>query len=444
MSIVSSLAPLTFFSPFAALFGLSIIGLTRYRSNEILVRRIVMISQVVALLVSALVFIFLIYPGNDNYIPLTLVEWQLFSFGEHGISFKLTMDKLSSCFVLLSIILTNIVGVFSQHYLHRDASFFRFFFLNTLFLNGIIILFTGFNFQVLFIGWEIVGITSALLISFFNLRKEAVDNALNAFWAYRVSDIGLLTGAAILGAHGNLHAFNSSLPSENLPAVVCYIVPIALLLSAMGKSAQYPFSSWLPKAMEGPTSSSAIFYGGLSIHAGVYLLIRLTTEYNVPPIVLYMFIVVGVVSSFYGMLLSQVQSDVKSALAYASLSQVGLMFIELGLGFYKIVIIHAVGHAFLRTYQILKSGAIIHEFLDFEDAHRNESRTKVSSIFSFFISEKSLQKIFSYSFDLALRDTSSPSKIILNLESLSGLFNRLEDAWINFVTGCESTHSKES
>jgi NADH:ubiquinone oxidoreductase subunit 5 (subunit L)/multisubunit Na+/H+ antiporter MnhA subunit len=157
-----------------------------------------------------------------------------------------------------------------------------------------------------------------------------------------------------------------------LPSPLVYLVPFLLLLSAIGKSAQFPYSSWLPRAMEGPTSSSAIFYGGLSIHAGVYLLLRVRLEYQVPTGVLVLMAFIGAISCLYGAMLTQVQSDVKSALAYASLSQVGTMFVEISLGWYYIATIHCLGHAFLRTYQILKCSSIIHQFVEFKDSHQHD------------------------------------------------------------------------
>lgn len=435
MDILEKLAPLLFISPLTALGLLSLVGLTSLKSSEVLIKRIVMISQIITLIVS-LIISFSMLTGQINLAsPLKIFDWEIFSFSEHHIDFKLNLDVLSVHFVLLAVVLTNIVGVFSQNYLHRDASFYKFFFLNTLFLNGVIIIFTGASFAVIFIGWELIGITSALLISFFNIRREAIDSSLNAFWAYRVSDIGILTASALLASFLPDHIFNSQAHPKQLPESIAFIVPVLLLLSAMGKSAQYPFSAWLPKAMEGPTSSSAIFYGGLSIHAGVYLLLRLNTEYDIPNFAHYLIIIVGFVSAFYGACLSQVQSDVKSALAYASLSQVGIMFMEIGLGFYDVVIVHCLGHAFLRTYQILKSASILHEFLDFHDSHLDQKQSKVSSLIGLVISENVKLKIFSYSFDLALKDASSPSLVLLGLEKLSRGLNILEENWIKLITG---------
>jgi NAD(P)H-quinone oxidoreductase subunit 5 len=294
----------------------------------------------------------------------------------------------------------------------------------------------GSTFQVIFMGWEFVGITSALLISFFTLRRETIDNALHAFWAYRISDIGLLVGSFLLGAaipgyvFGEMGAHRYHLPPE-----VAVIIPCLLLFSAMGKSAQFPYSSWLPRAMEGPTSSSAIFYGGLSIHAGVFLLLRMRSELMVPTPVLFAMALVGIVSCVYGVLLSQVQSDVKSALAYASLSQVGIMFVEISMGWNQVAIVHCLGHAFLRTYQILKCSSIIHQFVEFEDAHQHDMERAKAGLLPLLITRRRQGRLFSFSFDLALRAASGPSDIVTLLERLSRLLQRTEEGWLNILGG---------
>jgi NAD(P)H-quinone oxidoreductase subunit 5 len=268
-----------------------------------------------------------------------------------------------------------------------------------------------------------------MLISFFNARRETIDNALHAFWAYRITDIGLLTASAILASHYPLHQFSYPEKQVILSNFIAYSVPLFLLLSAMGKSAQFPFSAWLPKAMEGPTSSSAIFYGGLSIHAGVYLLLRLLVEFQVPSYFYLLLFIVGLVSAIYGSLVSQVQSDIKSALAYASLSQVGLMFIELSFGCYNLVILHCLGHAFLRTYQILKSASIIHEFIDFKELHGDTVKQK-TSLYALLLPKKMQNQLFSFAFNLALNDSFGLSKIVVAIEKFSKQLEILENKWL--------------
>ena len=434
--IVHYTALAIFFGPLAALFVLGLIGFTPLKSSEKVVKRVVAVGQSIGFFAGLASAGWMIrrYFVAGSVQPIDVLHYHFFSFNHHIVEIGLQLDLLNIWFVLMATILSNIVGVFSQHYLHRDSGFYRFFFLIVLFLNGVLIVFMGSNFQALFIGWELMGITSALLISFFTIRRETIDNALHAFWAYRVCDVGLLCGAALLAAHLPNDSFGLGVHvKQQLHGELFYLVPFLLLFSAMGKSAQFPYSSWLPRAMEGPTSSSAIFYGGLSIHAGVYLLLRLRLQYDVPTAMLVATGLIGAVSCVYGVLLSQVQSDVKSALAYASLSQVGIMFVEISFGWYYIVTIHCIGHAFLRTYQILKCSSIIHQYVAFEDAHQFDVDRAKAGLLPLFIPQSVLGKTFSVSFDLALRAASGRSVLVLNLERLSHRLQSFEERWLAFI-----------
>jgi NADH:ubiquinone oxidoreductase subunit 2 (subunit N) len=143
-------------------------------------------------------------------------------------------------------------------------------------------------------------------------------------------------------------------------------ISLACLLSAIGKSAQFPFGRWLPKAMEGPTPSSAIFYGGLSVHAGMYLMLRVSEVYGLTMPVAALMILCGIFSVWYATIVGRIQSDAKSMLAYASMAQVGVMFIEIGLGLNTLAIFHFVSHAMLRTYQLLNAASVMHDRYAFE------------------------------------------------------------------------------
>jgi hypothetical protein len=198
------------------------------------------------------------------------------------------------------------------------------------------------------------------LISFFAFRKQTVANSLRAFWAYRITDTGILV-ATLLAMHQQIEGFTVAHTVTPHPFIV-----FACLLSAIGKSAQFPFGRWLPKAMEGPTPSSAIFYGGLSVHAGMYLMLRVSAVYGLPVDVRVAMVIVGLLSVWYATLVGRIQSDAKSSLAYASMAQVGLMFVEVGLGFNSLAIFHFVSHAMLRTYQLLNAASVMHDRYAFE------------------------------------------------------------------------------
>src|SRR4029079_18170497 len=213
------------------------------------------------------------------------------------------------------------------------------------------------SFDLLFAGWELVGISSVLLVAFFHERVGPVRAAIRPLVTYRLCDVGLVLAAVLL--HQSLHTtvfvdvFRAQQEHASGTSLSTgYVAPatwvaLALLVAAMGKSAQFPVGGWLPRAMEGPTASSAIFYGGLSVHAGVFLLIRSAPLYAHEPIAAGAIILVGAVTAGIATLSGQVSPDAKSALSYATIAQVGLMFVECGLGFHGIALVHLSAHAVL-------------------------------------------------------------------------------------------------
>ena len=223
--------------------------------------------------------------------------------------------------------------------------------------------------DILFAAWEVVGISSFLLIAFYRHRSSTVRNALTAYSVYRVCDVGVLLGAwlgfhiwhrnqyfselaQMMGASGLLHG----------PAIE--ILSLLILLAAAGKSAQFPFSFWLPRAMEGPTPSSAIFYGALSIHAGVFLLLRTFPIWHSSLLTSTAVAVVGArTTQVLSSLSSRAQSNIKGQIAYASITQVGLMLIELSFGLTNLVLVHFVANAGLRCYQLLVSPSVVAQVL---------------------------------------------------------------------------------
>lgn len=288
-----------------------------------------------------------------------------YAAAEYSFPLVLLFDGLSavmSVFVALMLITTV---RFSNTYMHNERGFVRFFVLTLFFAAGMQLLVLGGSAELLFIGWEFVGIASVLLVAFFHERTGPVQAALRVLVTYRICDIGLLFGAlwlhhwlgttvwvdafAQLGAHGG-----------SLAAVG---VALALVFAAMGKSAQFPVGGWLPRAMEGPTASSAVFYGCLSVHAGVYLLIRAAPLIEQSLAARVVLIVVGLVTAVMAALSSQVSADAKSAVAYATATQVGLMFVTCGLGLYTLATVHLIAHATLRYYQFLRTPSALQDAL---------------------------------------------------------------------------------
>ncbi len=304
--------------------------------------------------------------GGLTHVTTVLGTW--FQVEHHGFPLVLHVDRLSLPLVGLSVVLVGTIGAFSVRYLHRDPGFYRFFFLLNLFGFGILLLFTAGSFDLLIGGWELVGLTSVFLIGFFQHRDEPVQSALRAFATYRACDVGLLAAAVMLHRYVGTAAFATLFPAGwpsaggLLAGREAAVVGSLLLLAAMGKAAQVPFSGWLPRAMEGPTPSSAVFYGALSVHAGAYLLLRAQPILAVSPAVSAAVVVVGLLTAVHGTLAGRVAADAKTSLAHASLTQLGLIFVEIGLGWHWLAVLHIVGHSAVRTLEFLRAPSMLHDF----------------------------------------------------------------------------------
>jgi NAD(P)H-quinone oxidoreductase subunit 5 len=227
--------------------------------------------------------------------------------------------------------------------------------------------------EVLFAGWELLGLSSALLVGFFHERRAPVVNAMHVFTVYRVSDAAML-GAAVLLHHwigsGSLAFLFSQATASTvmLSTLQATVIALPLGVAVAGKSALLPFSGWLPRAMEGPTPSSAVYYGALSIHAGCFLLLRAGPLLEQAPLARVAIALAGAATALYAVFVARVQTDVKSALSYAALTQVGLIVVEIALGLYTLAFIHMLGHASYRLLQFLSAPNVLHDLHEIENA----------------------------------------------------------------------------
>ncbi len=315
-------------------------------------------------LISLAVFSFSWYLSPNAV--LNLKEIVVLKSQEYEFYIDFYFDKVTFVFAMVGAVLAFLIVMYSRVYMHRESGYKRFF--NTIlffFLGYNITVFSG-NFETLFIGWEVLGISSFLLIAFYRERFLPVKNSLKVFFVYRIGDVGLIL--AMWLSHHLWHE-NISFAKLQQAALVSHelmnhtlegvLVSLLVLLAAYAKSAQVPFSSWLPRAMEGPTPSSAIFYGSLSVHLGVFLLLRTFPFVEFQWTVRALMVVMGLVTSFITWNIARVQSSVKSQIAYSSISQIGLIFVEIALGFEELALMHFVGNAFLRTYQLLVSPSVV-------------------------------------------------------------------------------------
>ncbi len=338
--------------------------------------------------------VFTLYWLFEGASTLDLKYFTFFKEDNIEIFLDLYFDKIAAVYALVGSLITFLVIIFSRFYLHRDEGYKRFFSTVLLFFFGYnITVFSG-NFETLFIGWEFLGITSFLLIAFYRDRYLPVKNALKAISLFRLGDICL-----ILSLWTSHHIWHQNITFNELNDTALVLGHIAdnhnsvlflismLIVAAAIKSAQFPFSSWLPRAMEGPTTSSAIFYGSLSVHLGVFLLLRTYTYWSTITTIKVIVITVGVLTVIIASLIARVQSTVKTQIAYASIAQIGIMFIEVALGWHILALVHFSGNAFLRTYQLLVSpsvlGYMIHDqFFNYKKRLNNYESSKLRPIYN--------------------------------------------------------------
>lgn len=290
-----------------------------------------------------------------------------FSVGGETFRMIFALDGPAVAFGSFSLLVVTLVAVFSRRYVHREPGFHRFHALLCLFAAGLGAVAYAGDLDVLLVGWEMVGVTSVLLIAFFNHRPMPVRNALRVFSTYRICDMGLIVAALCL--HATHHTPSSAgdvatvwgTLGEGPVTPLVLVAGFGLVFAAIGKGAQFPCSGWLPRAMEGPTPSSAVFYGGLSVHLGPFLLLRGQGLITATPMLMLVTTCIGLLTALHGYRVSRVQTDIKSFLAYGSVTQVGLIVAEIGLGLQTLPLLHIIGHAGYRTLQFLRAPSLLHD-----------------------------------------------------------------------------------
>jgi NADH:ubiquinone oxidoreductase subunit 5 (subunit L)/multisubunit Na+/H+ antiporter MnhA subunit len=272
-----------------------------------------------------------------------------------------TLDPLALSLATLVATICLLTLRFSVNYLHREAGFQRFFMILSLFTGAMLLIVTAGNLLLTFVGWELAGLSSYLLIAYAYERDLAAVNATRAFVTNRIGDAGFLLAIFLcLTWIGSLEWPDIAANSAGLSSSNAGLILLALLLPALTKSAQVPFSGWIARALEGPTPSSAVFYGSLMVHAGVYLLIRVEPLFLQAPSLMPMVALLGLTTALYGWLSGLTQTDVKTSLMFATTTQVGLMVLECGLGWFDIAAWHLALHAVWRAYQFLHAPALLY------------------------------------------------------------------------------------
>jgi len=360
-------------SPFLLTSILGISSLLRLRLSEETTTRLIYASIVSGLIAAVAVLASMLAEGT-RHIAIDLGNWVVIPHHYH-FSVKFVFDRLSVPFAILSYVLSGTIGAFATKYMHREGGFNRFFVLYAIFLLGMEVTSLAGTIETLFAGWELVGLSSALLVAFFQERPAPARNGLWVWIVYRVSDAALLLAAVVMHHLRGEGDFDKLLGTGTWPyehssvaANQALLVGLLLLAAAAGKSALIPFSGWLPRAMEGPTPSSAVFYGALSVHLGAFLLLRVSPLLERSWLLCAAIVVLGLTTAVFAYLAGSVQTDIKSALSFASLLQVGIIVAEIGLGFRYVPLFHIIGHACLRTLQFVRAPTLLQDYRTLENA----------------------------------------------------------------------------
>ncbi len=330
------------------------------------------LAMIVAFAVSATVA-WPILGGSTERVEQTVFTW--LPSGELQIPFKLAVDPLSALLILVVTGIGSLIHIYSVGYMHeeRDSEYARYFSYLNLFASFMLVLVLGANFPVMFVGWEGVGLCSYLLIGFWFQKPSAADAGKKAFVVNRVGDFGFILGMLLIfTTFGTLDfqevaAATTARAPEMLGMGVITVATLLLFVGATGKSAQIPLYVWLPDAMEGPTPVSALIHAATMVTAGVYMIGRNAVLFSHAPVTLSVVGGIGVATAFMAGTIGLVQNDIKRVLAYSTVSQLGYMFVAMGVGAYAAGIFHLYTHAFFKALLFLGSGAVIHALAGEQD-----------------------------------------------------------------------------
>lgn len=276
--------------------------------------------------------------------------------GGYSANVSFTLDTLSLAMSLMVALISLLVTRFSVSYLHRETGFQRFFMVLAVFTAAMQLIALAGSAMLTFVGWELAGMSSYLLIGYNWQSRVAGVNATRAFVTNRIGDAGFLLAMFMAFVLFHTTEWNVVLQAQaDVSGLLVGVAAMGFMLAALVKSAQFPFSAWITRALEGPTPSSTVFYGSVMVHAGIYLLLRIHPLLEQAPVLQYLLLVVGVLTMLYGWLGSLAQTDIKTSLMFSTLAQTGLMLLEIALGWYTLALVHLLLHAVWRAYQFLYS-----------------------------------------------------------------------------------------
>jgi NADH-quinone oxidoreductase subunit L len=356
--------------PLLPLVGFVIIGLFGKKMSKGLVGTIGS-GVVLGSFAVALGMFFELSGQVQKSITIDLFSW--ITAGKLSIPFSFLIDPLSSLFLLIITGIGFLIHLYSTGYMHDDEGFARFFAYLNLFIFFMLLLVLGSNYLIMFVGWEGVGLCSYLLIGFW-FKNTAYNNAAKkAFVMNRIGDLGFLLGIVLIFVtFGSISYHEVFEQAKNYATGNPVLVAITLLLfiGAMGKSAQLPLYTWLPDAMAGPTPVSALIHAATMVTAGIYMIARSNILYTLSPFTMEFVAVTGVCTALFAATIGLAQNDIKKVLAYSTVSQLGYMFLALGVGAYTGAVFHVMTHAFFKALLFLGAGSVIHAMSGEQDIRK--------------------------------------------------------------------------
>src|SRR5690242_3069488 len=335
---------------------------------------------VLAVVVSWLIAMTVVFAALTNQAPFAEGQgvqvhlWYWIPAGAFHVDFGLYVDTLTAVLLIVVTTIGMLVHIYSLGYMAHDPGYWRFYTYLNLFMFSMLLLVLADNFLLVFAGWELVGLSSYLLIGFWFKRRSAALAAKKAFLVNRVGDVGFALGImAIFVNTGTLNIHDAiaglTAPGASLPIPI-WIVALLVFAGAVGKSAQFPLHVWLPDAMEGPTPVSALIHAATMVNAGVYLVARTNPIFASAPDAMVIVAAIGIFTAILAASIAMTQTDIKRVLAYSTLSQLGYMFAALGVGAFTAAIFHLMTHGFFKGLLFLDSGSVIHAVHEEQDMRR--------------------------------------------------------------------------
>ncbi len=364
---MTNIIHLIYLVPLLPLIGFLINGLAR----KLLSRPVVSVIGSGVILASFVISLLIFFQvRQDGFTAQTISYFDFLSAGKIKINFAFQVDQLSTLFLLIITGVGFLIHLYSTSYMHEETApgFARYFSYLNLFVFSMLLLVLGANYLIMFIGWEGVGLCSYLLIGYWFKNTIYNNAAKKAFIMNRIGDFGFLLGIFwMINTFGTVSYHDLFNPQNGIISSISTLnsktlvgITLLLFLGAIGKSAQIPLYTWLPDAMAGPTPVSALIHAATMVTAGIYMIARSNLMYTLSPITMSVVAIIGLSTAIFAATIALKQNDIKKVLAYSTVSQLGYMFLGLGVGAYTGAVFHVMTHAFFKALLFLGAGSVIH------------------------------------------------------------------------------------